>query len=107
MGFLKTCTGNLNELSLLVQLGNGFTAAVAHTASDTADQLEYSLGKRSLEGYTTLNALGKKLIGACLEVSVLRACRHSAQRAHAAVYLEGTALIDFNLAGSFLTACKE
>ena len=79
VGLLKTCTCNPYKLCSFVEIGDSGAAAVAHTGTDTANKLEYSVGNKSLVRNTTLNALGNELLCALLEISVLGAASHSAQ----------------------------
>ena len=107
MALLQTSTGDTDELSLLMHIEDGAAAHITHTGTQTTDELEYSIGNRALEGYTTLNAFGNELLVILLEVTVLGALSHSTQRAHAAVYLEAASLIDFHFTGSLFTASQQ
>ena len=72
VALFKACACDTDELSLFVECGDIYTAAVSHTRTDTADQLEDSICNRSLERHTAFNALRNELLSALLEVSVLR-----------------------------------
>ena len=79
-------------------------AHIAHTGAQTAHHLEHGIAYRALVRYTTLYALRHELLGAVLEVTVGRALVHGAQRAHAAVHLKLTTLVNLRLTGRLLTA---
>ena len=61
MALLQASAGDADELSLIMHLGDGAAAHITHTGAQTTDELEYSIGNRALEGYTTLNAFGNEL----------------------------------------------
>ena len=82
-------------------------AAVTHTCAQTAHKLEYHVRKRAAERNSALDAFGNELLRARLEVSVLASCRHGAQRTHAAVYLETSALEHFYFTGRFFRAREQ
>ena len=103
----QTGVGDLYELCLFVEQLNGLAAAVTHTGANTAYQLEHGIGNTALVRHTTFYALRHQLLGTLLEVSVLGTICHSSQTAHAAVYLEGTSLIDLGFSRRFLTASQQ
>ena len=90
-----------------MKLFDSSTACVAHTRTQTAHKLINGVGEHSLVRNTSLNAFGNELVVACLEVSVCTALAHCAETAHSTVNLELSALIDFVLSGTFLTACNK
>jgi len=107
VGFLQARACDLDKLRALLQLGDSRAAAVAHTAPDTAYKLENGVGYRPLIRHTTLNTFGNEFFRVALEVSVGGTLFHSGETSHAAVYLERTPLINFNIAGSLLTSREQ
>lgn len=107
VGLPETCAGDAYELCTLLEVGDSRAAAVAHTGADTANELEDGVGNGSLVRYTALNALGNELLALILEVAVSGALLHCSKASHASVYLEASALVDLDVAGSLLAACQQ
>ena len=85
-------------------------SAIAHARTQTARELIDHLLHRSLVGHAAGNALGHQLLHVLrvgLEVAVLRAVLHGLQRAHAAIALELTAVVDDGVAGALLGASHQ
>ena len=102
MALGQACAGDADEFGVAAHILDGGRSAVAHGGTKAAHQLEYGVGKRSLVRHAAFNAFGYQLLGVFLEIAVLAAVGHGGQGAHAAVGLEGTALIDFHFAGGLL-----
>ena len=107
MAFRQPRAGNLDELAVLAQVVDVLRTAVAHAGADAANHLINGICERSLIRHTALDAFRNVLLVVCLEVAVAGALTHSAQRAHAAVDLELSALIELVLAGGLLAACNK
>src|SRR5205823_14916846 len=110
-----------HEARFLLQLSDGGAAAVAHARAQSADQLIDHGGHGAAIGHAALDTLGNKLgeavaialaiihagarrrgfIFSVLHVTLTRPDRHGGQRPHAAILLEGAALIKDGLAGTF------
>src|SRR5215468_12197652 len=101
---------DLDEPSLGVQLGDRGAAEVAHRRAQPADQLVQRLAQRPLVRDAALDALGHELLrrlDLALEVAVLRAVLHRADRAHAAVRLVRSALVQDDLARRLVGAGEQ
>src|SRR5258708_26628877 len=101
MALAQARAGDAQELPFLLQLLDGGAAGVAHCRAQAADQLMDDVADRALVGHAALYAFGHQLqraLDLLLEVAVGRAARHGADRAHAAVRLVGTALVEDDLA---------
>ena len=107
MAFDKRRAGYLDELRVLSELFDIGHTAVTHTASETAHKLEYDFRERTSVRYATFDAFRDKFFRVGLEISVLATCSHCAERAHASVNLETSALEHFDLSGSFFRARKK
>ena len=105
--FLQAGAGDAHELCLLVQRRNIRTAAVAHAGTDTAAKLEHRFSNQPFIRHTTLDTLRNELLCALLEITVLRAGFHCAERTHAAINLELSALIDLGCARCLVTTSKQ
>ena len=97
----------LDELPVLLQIGDSLTSAVSHAGADSADELEHGVCKRAFVRNAALDAFRHEFCRIRLEISVLRALFHGTDRAHAAIDLEPSALIDLAFAGAFLAPCEE
>lgn len=110
VGFAKTAGGDLNELSLGAHFVDRLAAAVAHGGAETADHLVDDGGYGSLVWNHAFDAFRNELVDVAgvvvLEVAVGGTLAHCAQRAHAAVGLVGTALVEDDFAWSFFGACE-
>src|SRR5215475_5781827 len=101
---------DLDEPGLGVQLGDRGAAEVAHRRAQPADELVRRLAQRSLVRHAALDALGHELLrclDVALEVAILRAVLHRADRAHAAVRLVAAALVQDDLAGRLVGAGEQ
>src|SRR5688572_1726729 len=99
-----------HELRLGAQLVDGAAAGVAHARAQTAEELVDRLGEPAAVGHAPLDALGDQLAGLGhlgLEVAVLGAGAHGAQRAHAAVDLVAAPLVEDDLARRLVGAGEE
>src|SRR5579884_2171552 len=96
----------MDEPGLFLQLAQIGGAAVAHPAAQAADQLLHHGRQRPAVGHARLDSLGD-VFAAALAVAVGRTGFHGAERAHAAVGLEGAALVEDRLAGSFFGAGQQ
>src|SRR6266545_421821 len=99
--------GDPHEARLLAELLDRLAAEVAHAAAEPAGELE----ERHLDGPLVrdppLDPLGHELVGVRdvrLEVTVLRALLHRAERAHAPVRLVAAPLVEDDLARRLLRA---
>ena len=102
MAFRQAGSGDLDELAVLPQVINGLRSAVSHTGAQAANHLEDGVCQRSLVGHTAFHAFGNQFLLALLEITVLGTHGHGREAAHAAIDLEGTALIDFHGSGALL-----
>src|SRR5690606_40302497 len=87
--------GDADELRPLLERLDGLAAAVAHRGAEAADHLVDDLVEAALVGHAALDPLGHELpevVLGVLEVAVLRAGLHGAERAHPAVVLVAAAL---------------
>ena len=83
---------------------------VAHARAQAADELVDVDRERAAVRHAALDALGHELlvvVDLALEVAVLAALRHRAERAHAAVDLVRAALVEDELAGRLVGAGEE
>ena len=71
MAFLEARAGDFDKLRLLVEVGDGFTAAVAHPGADAADQLVNGIRKSAFERDAALNPFGHQLLVVLLEIAIL------------------------------------
>ena len=99
MAFNQACTCYLYEFCICAKLFNAVATHIAHTGAKTAHHLEYGVADRSLIRHTAFNTFRNELFGAGLEISVCRAFVHCAERAHAAINLKLTTLINFRISG--------
>ena len=104
MALLESRAGDSYEHAVSLEFGNGLGAAVAHSGFKSAEQLVYGIRSRTLIRHAAFYALGNELFSALLEVSVLTAVIHRAERTHASVDLELTPLVDLGIAGRLLAA---
>src|SRR5450631_1687784 len=113
-----------HEASLLQQFWNGGASAITHAGLQSADHLMDDHRDRTAVGNAPFNSLGDELgeavgiavgrgdrgggitLGA-LEVTFAGSLRHGADRAHAAIRLERTSLIENQFAGAFVSAGEE
>src|SRR6266542_4067921 len=102
--------GDPHEARLLAELLDRLAAEVAHAAAEAAGELV----ERHLDGPLVrdapLDPLGHELVGVGdvrLEVAVLRALLHRAERAHAPVRLVAAPLVEDDLARRLLGAREE
>ena len=76
MAFLERRRRNLDKPAVFLQRFDILGAAVTHTGTYSADQLEYGILYRSLVRHTALDALWHKLLGILLEIAVLASIFH-------------------------------
>ena len=81
---------------------------VAHTCTETTDELEDGILYTALVCDTTLDALWYELLRVRLEVTIRRTILllHRTERAHATVYLVLTALVELELTRCLVAACE-
>ncbi len=112
MRFTDAGGGDLDELGLVVHLGDRGAAAVAHGGAHATSHLEDDADHAALVGHAAFDALGHQLVGVgvaggrFLEVAIRAALLHGADGAHAAVALVAAALVEDDLARRFLGAGK-
>ncbi len=122
--------GDADEAGVGLELGDGGAAEVAHTGAQAADELVDHGFKRAAVRDAAFDALGDEFgeavlggtfagseVGAlgfagfevvlALEVALAGALGHGGERAHAAVGLEGAALVEDGFAGAFVDAGEE
>src|SRR5258708_14565154 len=102
--------GDLDEAAVLLHLGNRAVAGIAHRRAEAADELVDDVADWPLVRYAGLDALGHQLQRArdlFLEITIGRAARHRADRAHAAIGFVGAALIEEDLARRLVGAGEE
>ena len=107
MAFFQTSTGNTDKLSLFLECLEVFRAAVAHTGTQTADQLENRIRCRAFIRYTPLNTLGHKLACILLEITVAPAAVHRTERAHATINFKTATLIHFKFTRRLIAAREQ
>ena len=98
-----------------LQCRNVGAAGVAHAGAQAADELMDHRGHAALVGHAALDAFGHQLLDAfgafevelVLEVAIAATPAHGAQRAHPAVFLEAAALVEDELAWTFVGARKQ
>src|SRR6218665_2369762 len=104
------CGSDLDELGLVLHVGNGGATAVAHARANAASHLEDDRDNRALVRHTTLDAFGHELVGVgvaggrFLEVAVGAALLHGTDAAHAAIALVAAALVQDDFAGCLFGA---
>src|SRR6185436_1152472 len=113
--------GDADDLRVALQIGNRRRAAVAHAGAQAAHQLVHDHRHAALVLHASFDALGHELFhvrlaggtGAAfelevvLEVAIAAAAAHRANRAHAAIFLEGAALIEDQLARALIGTGKQ
>src|SRR5262249_22319937 len=114
VALLETRGRDAHELRVLAQIAERARAEVAHPGTETANQLLHDEGERSLVRDPALDALGHELHAEVLALVVLEvavaaalALAHRLERAHAAIELVGTALVQDRLARTFLGPGEE
>src|SRR5690606_37072056 len=100
---------HLHEARLAAHLVDAGAADVAHGRAQSAGELVDHAAERAAVRNTSLDALGHQLVGvrSVLEVAVLGALLHRADRTHAAVALVAAALEQLALARRFLGAGEQ
>src|SRR5690606_30442245 len=101
--------GDHHELRLAAHLLDGAAADVAHGGAQAAGELVDDAADRAAVRDAALDAFRHQLVGVggVLEVAVLGALLHRAQRAHAAVALVAAALEQLDLARGLLGAGEQ
>ena len=107
MAFDESRVGDPDELGVMAKLFDVMLSAITHARAQTAHELEDHVREASAEGNPALDAFGNELFRARLEISVLAARSHRAERTHAAIDLEAPALEHFDLAGSLFRAREQ
>src|SRR5581483_6232302 len=99
-----------NKLRFLMELGEVLGADITHRRAQATGELVQHGGDRTLVGHLPLDAFRHELeviLNILLEVAVGRAARHRADRAHAAIALVGTALVEERLARRLVGAGEQ
>src|SRR4029079_9787456 len=98
-----------DELPVFAQITEGARRGVAHAGTEPADELLHDARERAAVRHTALDAFGDELFVRCagLSVAILAAALHRAERAHAAVHLVTSALVEHELSGRFVGAGEE
>src|SRR6476620_8406017 len=98
--------GHLHERRLLAHLLDGGAADVAHRRAQAAGELVHDAAEWPAVRHAAFDALGHELVGVgrILEIAVLRAFLHRAERAHPAVALVAAALEQFGFTRRYLGA---
>src|ERR1700739_4574392 len=109
VGFAEACGGDADKAALFGKFLQRARADIAHTAFQAADELIGEAGERALVSDATFNPFGDGLaaLGTFLRIAIGGTSFHGARRAHAAVGLEGAALIKNGFAGGFFGAGKK
>src|SRR5450755_264819 len=125
MAFAQARSTDAHETRLLLQFRDGGAADVAHAALYSADELisnhancaaignspfdafGYELGETVSFGAILRQYLGRGVGISCLEVAFAGTLCHGGQRAHPAIRLERTALIEDRLAGAFFSTREQ
>ena len=109
VGFAEAGGGDADELAELGEFGKRACADVAHAALEAADELVGKAVERAFVGDASFHAFGNGLaaFGAFLGVAIGGAGLHGSSGTHAAIGLEGAALIENGFAGGFLGAGEE
>src|SRR5690606_8042040 len=103
---------DLDELGLLLHVGDGRAAAITHAGAQAAGHLVDDGDHRTLVRYAALDALGHQLVGVrvagggFLKVPVGTALLHRPNGAHAPVTLVAAPLVQDDLARRLLGACE-
>src|SRR5262249_20717049 len=108
--FPEALRRNPYELGPGPQVVDVARAAVAHAALQAPDELVDRLRKRAAVRDAAFDAFGNELVFALdvgLEVAVLRALPHRAERSHAAVDLVAPPLVEDDLARRLVGSGKE
>ena len=93
--FEQAGTGDTAEHRVSAQLMNVLGSTIAHSSTQTADELINEVGQRTTIGYATLNALRNELpgwTGGLLSVSIGRAGRGSQEPAEPGLAEDGRAV---------------
>src|SRR5690625_1030242 len=108
MRLVQPGAGNAHELRLLAHAFDVAATAVAHGRAQAAHHLVHDVAQRPAIRHAALDAFGHQLVGVgvVLEVAVLGAALHGAQRTHAAVALVRASLEQLDLARRFLGTGK-
>ena len=110
MAFSQSCISHANELSVLLHIGNGVRAAVAHRRPKPTNHLEDGIAQRSLVGNAALDAFGNELLNiilGILEVSVTASLSHRFNRAHSSIQLVAPSLIQHLFPWAFIDSGEE
>src|SRR6185437_12978153 len=110
MALGHACGGDSAELRLLAKLLDVARPAIAHSRSQSADELIHEIAQRPAVWHAPFDALGDELaalLDAGLSVAIAGAGDHRAHAAHAAIGLISTPLVNDCFARRFIEPRKE
>ena len=110
MAFAHARGGDANELRPLLQFGNGARPHIAHGGAKPPGELVQDIGNWPLVRHLPFNAFRHKLqtvFHFLLEITVRRAPRHGANRAHATIGFERPAIEQIRVARAFIGARQQ
>src|SRR5689334_24582813 len=96
-----------HEMWLGAHVRNRRAANVTHRGAQTTGQLMHDVAQRSAIWHASFDAFRNELVGVAfvvLEITILRAFLHRAERTHATIALVRAALIKLHFAGRFFGA---
>src|SRR6185295_10920613 len=101
MDLAQPGAGDTDEVRALLHLRDGAAARIAHARAQATEELQDDLRDGAAVRHPALDTLGYELFvcRARLAVAVLAAAAHGAERAHAAIALVATALIQDQVPG--------
>src|SRR5699024_4642357 len=107
MALLERRCRNLVKSAVLLQFFYGACSAVAHTGAESAHKLEHSILYRSLVSDTSFHAFRNKFLRVLLEIAVFASLLHRSDRAHSAVYLVLSSLIQLECSRALVASCED
>ena len=109
VAFGQARIGDADEVHAFAHVVDGLHAGVAHCGAQPSDHLVQDRSGRALIGNLAFDAFRDKLVAFAdlfLEVTICRAARHCADRAHAAIAFVGASLEQEDFARCFVCACQ-
>src|SRR5665647_522632 len=108
VGLAETGCGDLDKPGLLMEFLNGGGPGIAHTGTQTAEQLVNHLRDRAAVGHLALNALWYQFAGfAVLEIAVAGALFHGTDGTHAAIAFVFPTLVEEGVPWGLIGAGKQ